>query len=80
MLIVIGRPWEFEMNERHFYLFFLLFVAFGVVVFLRGTKERVPLRAGPVLFFVIVATLTTAWLLALRIARLVFGIRALGWS
>ena len=80
MLIVIGRRWAFEMNERHFYLFFLVFVAFGVVVLVRGAKERVPLSAGPILFVVIVATLTTAWLLALGIARLVFGIRTLGWS
>ena len=80
VLIVIRRRWEFEMSERHFYLTFLVFVAFGVIVLLRGGKERVPLRAGPVLFFVIVATLSTAWLLALKIARLVFGIRTLGWS
>lgn len=68
------------MNERHFYLFFLVFVAFGVVVLVRGTKNTAPLRAGIILFFVIVASITTGWLLGLKIGHLVFGIYVIGWK
>ena len=68
------------MNERHFYVFFLVFVAFGVVVLVRGAKESLPFRAGTILFLVIVTSITTAWLLALKIARVVFGIYVIGWS
>lgn len=62
------------------FLCFLAFVTCGVVLMVRGSGTNAPFRVGAALFFIIVASITPAWVIAIKVAHVVFGIVVIGWS
>ncbi|HEY2589438.1 MAG TPA: hypothetical protein VGI81_27075 [Tepidisphaeraceae bacterium] len=68
------------MSEKVYFAIFVAFVLVGVLAHWRRQHRDVRSAAAVVAFFLVVSTISLAWICALKISDVVFGIFDIGWK